>query len=157
MRRFSVVVSWLVLLANIAAAPAIADKRVALVIGNSAYRNTPRLPNPANDAQDVAAALTRSGFETMLRVDLDKAGMEEVAIQFARAAHTADVAVFYYSGHAMQYAGINYLVPVDARLTDEADLRRMANSTTSSPTCSRRRTCASSFSIPAVTTRWRSS
>ena len=59
-------------------------------------------------------------------LDLDKAGMEEAEIKFSRTARTADVAVFYYSGHAMQHDGVNYLFPVDAALTDEADLRRLA-------------------------------
>jgi hypothetical protein len=104
--------------------PASADKRVALVIGNGAYVHAPHLPNPPHDAEDVAAALKRTGFETVLGVDLDKAKMEDAAIDFARAARNADVAVFYYSGHALQYAGVNYLIPVDAVLTDEADLRR---------------------------------
>lgn len=103
-----------------------ADKRVALVIGNGAYVNAPRLPNPPNDAQDVAAALKRTGFEVVLGVDLGKAAMDEAQIRFARVAREADVAIFYYSGHAMQMNGINYLMPVDAKLTDEADLRRMA-------------------------------
>jgi hypothetical protein len=102
-----------------------AETRVALVIGNGAYRNAPRLPNPPNDAADVAAALRRSGFNTMLSTDLDKNGMDEATIRFARAARTADVAMFYYSGHAMTFGGVNYLAPVDAKLTDEADLRRM--------------------------------
>jgi len=109
-----------------AAAPVRADNRVALVIGNGAYVHVPHLPNPTHDAEDVAAALRRNGFETILGTDLDQAGMQNAAIRFARAARTADVAVFYYSGHAMQYAGVNYLVPVDAELRDEADLRRMA-------------------------------
>jgi caspase domain-containing protein len=102
-----------------------ADTRVALVIGNGAYQNAPRLPNPRNDATDVAAALRRSGFDTVLSTDLDKAGMDEATIRFARAARTADVAMFYYSGHALQFGGVNYLVPIDAKLADEADLRRM--------------------------------
>lgn len=106
--------------------PAHADKRVALVIGNGAYAHAPHLPNPPHDAEDAAAALKRTGFETILGVDLDKASMDAAAISFARAARTADVAVFYYSGHAMQYAGVNYLLPIDAQLSDEADLRRMA-------------------------------
>jgi Caspase domain/VHL beta domain len=104
--------------------PALADKRVALVIGNGAYVHAPHLPNPPHDAEDVAAALKRSGFETILGLDLDKAKMDDAAIKFARAARNADVAVFYYSGHAMQYAGVNYLIPFDMSLTDEADLRR---------------------------------
>src|SRR3984893_1725618 len=93
--------------------PAFAEKRVALVIGNGAYENAVHLPNPRNDAQDVAAALTRIGFETIVGLDLDKAGMDEQAIQFARRARDADIAIFYYSGHAMQFAGVNYLMPVD--------------------------------------------
>ncbi len=99
------------------------DKRVALVIGNGAYRNAPRLPNPANDARDVATALKRLNFETIVGLDLDRAGMDAAAIQFSRAAREADVALFYYSGHALQFSGVNYLAPVDAKLTDEADLR----------------------------------
>jgi Caspase domain len=107
------------------AAPAFADNRVALVIGNGAYARVPHLANPVHDAEDVAAALRRSGFEIIVATDLDKAGMDEVMIKFARAARTADVAMFYYTGHALQFGGINYLVPVDAQLSDEADLHRM--------------------------------
>jgi hypothetical protein len=105
--------------------PSHADKRVALVIGNGAYVSAPRLPNPRNDAEDVDAALKRSGFETIVGIDLDKAGMDDATIRFARAVRDADVALLYYSGHAMQFAGVNYLIPIDAKLTDEADLRRM--------------------------------
>jgi hypothetical protein len=106
-------------------ADASAEKRVALVIGNGTYAHAPHLPNPRHDADDVAAALKRLDFDTIQGIDLDQAGMQEAAIRFARAARTADVAVFYYSGHAMQYAGVNYLVPTDAQLRDDADLRRM--------------------------------
>jgi uncharacterized caspase-like protein len=103
-----------------------ADKRVALVIGNGAYRNVPALTNPTNDATDVAAALKQSGFDVTLSTNLDQAAMQDAAIRFARDARGADVALFYYSGHALQFAGVNYLVPVDAILRDEVDLRRMA-------------------------------
>ena len=102
-----------------------AEKRVALVIGNSAYKNTLQLKNPHNDATDVAAALNRMGFTTMVGLDLDKNGMDDIEIRFARAARDADVALFYYSGHAIQYAGTNYLLPTDAQLSDAADLRRL--------------------------------
>jgi hypothetical protein len=105
---------------------AVAEKRVALVIGNGGYQNATPLPNPPNDARDVGAALTRTGFETIVGVDLDRAGMDRAAVSFTRAARDADVAVFYYSGHALQFAGVNYLMPVDAKLTDEADLRLMS-------------------------------
>jgi Caspase domain len=108
-------------------AEACAEKRIALIIGNGAYKHANWvLPNPPHDAEDVAGALKRVGFETILATDLDQAAMQEATIRFARAARGADVAIFYYSGHAMQYSGVNYLIPVDADLRDEADLRRMA-------------------------------
>jgi len=118
-----VAVVWVTLLGIV---PGHAEKRVALIIGNGAYVHAPHLPNPIHDAQDVALALKRLGFETMVGTDLNQTGMQDIAIRFARAARTADVALFYYSGHAMQFAGVNYMVPVDAELRDEADLRRMA-------------------------------
>jgi hypothetical protein len=125
MRRRIFLTFLALLYLGVLASQAFADQRVALVIGNSAYRNTQALRNPRNDAQDVAAALKRSGFETIVGIDLDKAAMDEAAIKFARAARNADVAIFYYSGHALQFAGTNYLVPIDVKLTDEADLRLM--------------------------------
>ena len=105
-------------------APASAETRVALVIGNGAYATTAKLPNPSHDAEDVAASLKRSGFEVFQGIDLRQADMQDLTIRFARAASKADVAMFYYSGHAMQYNGVNYLMPVDAVLSDEADLKR---------------------------------
>ena len=102
-----------------------AESRIALVIGNGAYQNAPKLPNPANDAKDVAASLSRAGFEVISGSDMDRAAMEDAAVRFSRAARQADVAMFYYSGHALQYGGVNFLAPVDAKLADEADLRRM--------------------------------
>ena len=117
----------LILVSVLLMAPAAhADKRVALVIGNAAYKNTATLQTPRNDAQDVSAVLQRLGFETIVGLDLDRDGMEEKEIAFARAARDADVALVYYSGHAMQFGGGNYLMPVDATLHDQADLRRLA-------------------------------
>jgi hypothetical protein len=104
--------------------PALAETRVALVIGNGAYVHAPNLPNPAHDAQDVVAALKRSHFEVISGSDVNEADMQDLAIRFSRAARTADVALFYYSGHAMQFNGVNYLMPIDAELKDEADLKR---------------------------------
>lgn len=101
-----------------------ADKRVALIIGNGAYANKARLNNPQNDAQDVTAALKRSNFDVISATDLGQAEMRDAAIKFSRAAKNADIALFYYSGHAMQYNGVNYLMPIDAKLDDEADLKR---------------------------------
>ena len=113
-------IGFLVLLA--AGDVARADKRVALVIGNASYQNTPGLANPENDAQDMAAALTRVGFDVIFERDLDKRGMEQALARFARAASDSDAALFYYAGHGMQYRGRNYLMPIDARLEDEFSL-----------------------------------
>lgn len=104
--------------------PAHVERRVALVIGNAAYTNAPALQNPKSDATDVSKALRCLGFETIVGVDLDRIGMDEKTISFSRAAHDADVALFY-CGHAMQRHGINYLMALDAMLHDESDLRRI--------------------------------
>jgi uncharacterized caspase-like protein len=122
--RLIVAIACAVILICFGAVPSHAENRVALIIGNGAY-DLAYLPNPTHDAEDVAAALKRVGFETIVGLDLTQAGMQDAAIRFARAARTADVALFYYSGHAIQYAGVNYLVPIDVELRDEADLRRM--------------------------------
>jgi hypothetical protein len=121
MRLLAVLLAWVLF----ASSPVHAEKRVALVIGNGAYQNAPQLPNPPNDARDVADALKRIGFDVILGLDFEKAKMDEAEIHFSRSARNADVAMFYYSGHAMQFAGTNYLVPTDAVLMDESDLRRM--------------------------------
>jgi formylglycine-generating enzyme required for sulfatase activity/uncharacterized caspase-like protein len=101
-----------------------ADKRVALVIGNGAYANAPKLSNPPHDTEDVAAALRRMNFEVIRGIDLDHSGMQDAVIRFVGAARSADVAIFYYSGHAIQFNGVNYLMPVDAKVEGEADLYR---------------------------------
>ena len=103
---------------------ALADRRVALVIGNGGYTKAPHLPNAQHDARDVAAALKRIDFDVIQGTDLDRARMQDAIVRFARAAQSADVGLFYYSGHAMQFKGVNYLMPVDAKLDDEADLYR---------------------------------
>ena len=103
--------------------PSLADKRVALVIGNAKYRNTPALANPANDASDIAQALNAIGFEVTLAIDVDKRQMDQALAQFARASTKADASLFYYAGHGMQFQGRNYIMPVDADLQDEISLR----------------------------------
>ncbi len=95
-----------------------AERRVALVIGNSAYAHTPKLPNPKNDSEDMAAALEKLGFRVILGRDLDKAGMDRKIIEFARELSGAQVGLFFYAGHGLQVDGQNYLVPVDAKLVD---------------------------------------
>jgi uncharacterized caspase-like protein/uncharacterized protein YraI len=107
-----------------AAMPAEATKRVALVMGNSAYVNAPPLPNPRNDAQAMSATLTDLGFEVITGLDLDREGMEDAVDRFGKAAEEAELALVFYAGHGIQVAGENYALPVDARLRSERDLRR---------------------------------
>jgi hypothetical protein len=99
-----------------------AADRVALVIGNGAYQNAGALPNPPNDAADVAQALRAIGFDVVEGRDLDKRAMEEKIQAFSRKLDNADMALFFYAGHGMQVAGRNYLVPVDAKLERAGDL-----------------------------------
>lgn len=99
-----------------------AEKRVALVVGNSAYQHTAPLENPKNDAADMAAALRRLGFEVSEGRDLDKASLERTIRNFAQALTGARLAVFFYAGHGLQVGGQNYLVPIDAQLTTGAGL-----------------------------------
>jgi hypothetical protein len=103
--------------------PALADKRIALVIGNATYKNTPALANPGNDATDIAQAIGAIGFQVTLKLDADKRQMDQAIAQFARDAATADTVLFYYAGHGMQFQGGNYIMPVDAELQDEISLR----------------------------------
>ena len=102
--------------------PALAEKRVALVIGNSNYAAVTPLANPANDANDIAAALKSAGFEVILGLDVDKRGFDTKVRNFADLLEGSDVAVFFYAGHGLQVGGRNYLIPVDAHLASERDL-----------------------------------
>jgi formylglycine-generating enzyme required for sulfatase activity len=100
-----------------------AEKRVALVIGNSAYRNVPSLPNPTNDADQVAALFKSAGFSTVeLRHDLGIAEMRRAISDFAETASDVDVAVIYFAGHGIEIDGANYIIPVDARLLRDFDI-----------------------------------
>ena len=99
------------------------DRRVALVIGNSAYTNVSRLPNPANDASDVSAALERLGFDVTRASDVDREGLMRALRSFSRQSAGASVAVVFYAGHGVELDGTNYLVPVDAHLEWDADVQ----------------------------------
>src|SRR3954451_10110082 len=99
-----------------------AAKRVALVIGNAAYRHAGELANTRNDAGDMAAALRVHGFEVLDGIDLDKAALERKIRDFAAALVGADVGVFFYAGHGLQISGTNYLVPIDAQLRSASAL-----------------------------------
>ena len=103
-------------------AAARAERRVALIIGNSAYAHTPPLPNPRNDAEALAGVLGGLGFEVVEGLDLDRASTTRLLRAYADRLKGASVALFFYAGHGLQVDGINYLVPVDARLEEENDL-----------------------------------
>jgi len=118
----SIVCGWLTILAG--ALPSHAEGRVALVIGNSSYRSAPELSNPKNDAEDVGESLRRLGFETIVATDLDHSGMNEALDRFSRHVPGAEIALVYYSGHGMQFAGKNYLLPIEARLAGADDVNK---------------------------------
>jgi hypothetical protein len=124
-RRFGWRAALAAALAVLSAAPAAAEKRVALVIGNSAYKNVTPLDNPTRDAQLMAETLSGIGFTLVgghAQLDLDKSAMDSAVQEFGRQVVGADVALFYYAGHGVQVAGSNYLVPVSANPTREADV-----------------------------------
>ena len=122
MRFASAMVIGLLLIYSIGVAHA--NKRVALVIGNSAYQNAPALINPKNDAQDIDKSLRDLGFFTIVATDLDRAGMNDALDRFSRTVSGAEIALVYYSGHGMQFAGKNFLLPVEARLENADDVNR---------------------------------
>ena len=124
--RRQAVLALVVLLALgawLAPSAASAVGRVALVVGNGAYGEIGTLPNPGNDAADVAAALGRLGFEVTTVRDADRAGLTAALRVFARRSAGADVSLVFYAGHGLEVDGVNYLVPVDARLERDTDVR----------------------------------
>ncbi|MGE3917552.1 MAG: caspase domain-containing protein, partial [Hyphomicrobiaceae bacterium] len=104
-------------------APALAQgKRVALVVGNSAYAHVPPLANPENDAADVASALQALNFQVLVGRNLSKPAFERLLRDFGEAAAGAETAFLFYAGHGLQAKGVNYLMPVDADIRAERDL-----------------------------------
>ncbi len=114
--------SFVVLLALLTN-PANAERRVAFVVGNGAYRHTTKLPNPSFDAKAMAALLRNVGFEVIEGTDLDREGMTARLGEFATKTQGADVALFFYAGHGIAVNGKNYLIPVDADLNSEFDVK----------------------------------
>ena len=111
-----------ILLLCASAFPAMAEKRVALVIGNSVYADAPDLRNPRADAREITAALQRLDFDVIGGTDLDIGAMRAKIREFSRRMENADLALFFYAGHGVQVAGQNYLLPTDAVLERESDL-----------------------------------
>jgi uncharacterized caspase-like protein len=94
-------------------------EKLALVIGNGAYRNAPTLPNPPNDARAIAKALRDNGFQVIEGTDLDRVSMERALLEFLQKAPAAKVRLLFYAGHGMQVDGNNYLVPIDATVASK--------------------------------------
>ncbi len=121
MRSFTVVLSLLCMV--FAADAAKADKRVAFVVGNGAYKNVANLPNPPVDARAMAATLRNVGFEVVEGTNLTRDAMTERLLEFGKKAQGADVAVFFYAGHGIAISGTNYLLPIDADIKSEMDVK----------------------------------
>lgn len=107
----------------LSAGPALADKRVALVIGVSKYQHAPQLTNPARDADAVSALLKQAGFDVVNNQrDPGIVDLRRVIREFSETARNADISVVYYAGHGIEVDGTNYLVPADARLASDFDI-----------------------------------
>jgi hypothetical protein len=132
-----------------------ADKRVALVIGNSAYKNAPRLANPVNDAGLVGGMFRNAGFDTVeIKLDLNASEMRRSLREFAARTRDADMAVIYYAGHGIELDGSNYLVPTDAMLETDGDVldERRSRSIARCMRSNRPNNSVSSSSMRAATT-----
>src|SRR5438874_1970312 len=121
MRYLTVIVSLFCVLFTADAAKA--DRRVAFVVGNGTYKNVSPLPNPPIDAKSMAAVLRNVGFEVVEGTNLTRDKMTERLLEFGKKAQGADVAVFFYAGHGIAIGGSNYLLPVDADIKSEMDVK----------------------------------
>jgi uncharacterized caspase-like protein len=121
MRYLTVIAS--LIFVTFTANSALADKRVAFVVGNGAYKNVAQLPNPPIDAKAMAATLRNVGFEVVEGTNLTRDTMTEKLLDFGKKAQGADIAVFFYAGHGIAISGTNYLLPVDADIKSEMDVK----------------------------------
>jgi uncharacterized caspase-like protein len=140
MRRpvsWAAVIGGAILSMVLATGSAFADKRVALIVGNSTYQTVPQLPNPSRDAGAIAKMFKDAGFDTVdVRLNIGNLEFKRAIRAFEAMADQADVAVVYYAGHGIEIGGINYLIPVDAKLASDRDaddeaiqLERLVSST----------------------------
>ena len=121
MRNLTVVLSLICMMMSAHAAKA--DRRVAFVVGNGAYKNVAQLPNPPIDAKAMAAVLRNVGFDVVEGTNLTRDKMTERLLEFGKKAEGADVALFFYAGHGIAISGTNYLLPVDADIKSEMDVK----------------------------------
>jgi len=121
--RSAVCLAFALLISLTTQGAALAERRIALVIGNGKYENAGVLANPVNDASAIGALLKKAGFDLVdLRLDLGVVEFKRSVREFVDRAANADVAVVYYSGHGLEFGGVNYLIPVDAKLTSVLDV-----------------------------------
>src|ERR1700712_3994041 len=99
------------------------ENRVALLIGNSNYKNAPQLTTPVNDAEDVAKALGRLGFDTIVKRNTTAEELRRALADFAQKSAKADISIVYYAGYSANIGVDGYLIPVDARLATAAAFR----------------------------------
>jgi uncharacterized caspase-like protein len=121
MRYLTLLASLMCMALSVSAAQA--DRRVAFVVGNGAYKNVAQLPNPPIDAKAMASTLRNVGFEVIEGSNLSRDQMTEKLLDFGRKAQGSDIAVFYYAGHGIAVGGTNYLLPVDADIKSEMDVK----------------------------------
>jgi uncharacterized caspase-like protein len=117
--RLAVLIALSLLATALGIVPGCAQTRVALVIGNGGYKNVPVLPNPTNDAGDVAASLERLGFTVRRVLNGTSDDMRRALRDFAPLARRSEMAVVFYSGHGMEIGGENWLIPIDAELKED--------------------------------------
>jgi hypothetical protein len=120
-----------VILLAICSTPSVSagGKRMALVMGNSTYREAP-LPNALNDGRDMAEALRAVGFTVIAGENLERRAMEDAIITFGEHLQEEDVGLFYFAGHGVQVSGVNYLIPIQAQITKEQHISSEAVSLT---------------------------
>ncbi|OAF12125.1 MULTISPECIES: caspase family protein [Bradyrhizobium] len=121
MRYLTLLASLMCVALSVSAAKA--DRRVAFVVGNGNYKNVAQLPNPPIDAKAMASTLRNVGFEVIEGSNLSRDQMTEKLLDFGRKAQGSDIAIFYYAGHGIAVGGTNYLLPVDADIKSEMDVK----------------------------------
>jgi uncharacterized caspase-like protein len=121
MRTLTVIFSLICMM--FVASAAKADRRVAFVVGNGTYKNVAALPNPPIDAKAMAGVLRNIGFDVVEGTNLTRDKMTERLLEFGKKAQGADVALFFYAGHGIAISGTNYLLPIDADIKSEMDVK----------------------------------
>lgn len=119
---FPPIMVFILLITSINSLNAYSGQRVALLIGNGSYENVSSLKNAVHDAEDMSKTLRNFDFKVLLRKNVDRREMKDAIADFGRASSNAEVALFFYAGHGIQSKSMNYLIPVNAEMRNEADI-----------------------------------